>query len=64
MPAGMTVDINSASVVELGHVRFIGRKRAVAIVAGRPWQTPEDLVAKRIVPRKYYDQIKDHLVAK
>lgn len=60
----MPVDINNASAAELGKVRYIGRKRAQAIIAGRPWKHPEDLVAKQIVPRKYYDQIKDHLVAK
>ena len=58
------VDINSASTAELIRVRFIGRNRAAAIVAGRPWRHPEDLVAKRVMPRKVYDQIKDHLVAR
>lgn len=58
------VDINSASTVELIRVRFIGRNRAAAIVAGRPWRHPEDLVAKRVMPRKVYDQIKEHLVAR
>ena len=58
------VDINGASAVDLGKVRFIGRKRALAIIAGRPWKHPEDLVGKKILPQKYYDQIKDHLVAK
>jgi len=64
--AGVTralVDINSASAVELGKVKFIGRKRAAAIISGRPWHHPDDLVAKKVVPLKYYDQIKDHLVA-
>jgi competence protein ComEA len=58
------VDINAASADELGKVKFIGRKRAAAIIAGRPWQTPDDLVVKKVVPRKYFDQIKDQLVAK
>ena len=58
------VDINSASTAELIRVRFIGRNRAAAIVAGRPWRHPEDLVAKRVMPRKVYDQIKEHLVAR
>ncbi len=62
--AGTLVDINSASAVELGKVRFIGRKRAAAIVSGRPWRSPDELVAKKIVPQKYYDRIKDQLVAR
>ena len=45
------VDINSASTAELIRVRFIGRNRAAAIVAGRPWRHPEDLIAKRVMPR-------------
>lgn len=65
MPApAAPVDINSASAAELGKVRFIGRKRALAIVAGRPWRHPEELVNKKIVPQKYFEQIKDHLIAK
>ncbi len=58
------VDINSASTAELIRVRYIGRNRAAAIVAGRPWRHPEELVAKRVMPRKVYDQIKEHLVAR
>ena len=58
------VDINAATAAELGKVRFIGRKRAAAIVAGRPWKQTDELVAKKILPQKYYDQIKDHLVVK
>ena len=61
---GTLVDINSASAAELGKVRFIGRKRAAAIVSGRPWRSPDELVAKKIVPPKYYERIKDQLVAR
>ena len=64
VPPGVPVDINSASAAELGKVKFIGRKRAVAIIAGRPWQSTDDLVAKKVIPSKYYERIKDHLVAK
>lgn len=60
-PSG-PVDINTASAAELTKVRFIGRRRAAAIIAGRPWQNPEELVAARVVPRKIYDQIKEHLI--
>ncbi len=58
------VDINTATPVELTRVRFIGRNRAAAIVAGRPWKHPDELVAKRVMPKKVYDQIKDQLIAK
>ena len=58
------VDINTATPAELTHVRFIGRNRAKAIIAGRPWKHPDELVAKRVMPKKIYDQIKDQLIAK
>jgi len=58
------LDINVASEAELGRVRFIGRKRAAAIVSGRPWQHPDDLVAKKVVPAKVYSQIREQLVAR
>jgi competence protein ComEA len=58
------VDINSATPAELTGVRFIGRNRAAAIVKGRPWKHPDELVAKRVMPKKVYDQIKDQLIAK
>jgi DNA uptake protein ComE-like DNA-binding protein len=62
-PLAPLVDINSASAAELGKVKFIGRKRAAQIIAGRPWKSPDDLVAKKVVPLKYYDKIKDRLIA-
>jgi competence protein ComEA len=62
-PLAPLVDINSASAAELGKVKYIGRKRAAQIIAGRPWKSPDDLLAKKVVPLKYYERIKDRLIA-
>ena len=62
-PPMAQVDINTASAGDLVKVPYIGRKRAAAIISGRPWHSPEDLVGKRVLPRKYYDRIKDRLTA-
>ena len=38
--------------------------RAKAIIAGRPYKGKDDLVAKKILPQKVYDGIKDKIIAK
>jgi DNA uptake protein ComE-like DNA-binding protein len=56
------VDLNSASVEELNAIPgagLIGR----AIQRGRPYASPEDLVAKRILNRAAYERIKDQITA-
>ena len=58
------VDLNTATAAELDKVKFIGKKRAAKIIAGRPWKSPEDLVAKKVLPQKVFDKIKDRLVAR
>jgi DNA uptake protein ComE-like DNA-binding protein len=57
------VDINRASMGELTAVPYIGRKRAEAIMKGRPWQNVDELAVKYVVPRKYLDKIRDRLAA-
>jgi helix-hairpin-helix protein len=60
-PAGR-IDLNSASVEELNAIPgagLIGR----AIQRGRPYASPEDLVAKRILNRAAYERIKDQITA-
>src|SRR4051812_13610979 len=52
------MDINSASEKELATLKGIGDVRAAAIVKGRPYKGKDDLVAKKIVPQKVYDDIK------
>ena len=58
------MDINSASEKELATLPGIGDVRAKAIVKGRPYKGKDDLVQKKIVSQKVYDDIKDKIIAK
>ena len=58
------MDINTASEKELASLSGIGDVRAKAIVKGRPYKGKNDLVDKKIVPQKVYDDIKDKIIAK
>ena len=58
------MDINSASEKELATLKGIGDARAAAIVKGRPYKGKDDLVKKKIIPQKVYDEIKDQIIAK
>ncbi len=53
------LNINSASSSELEALPGIGPVTAGKIISGRPYQTVEDLVSKKIVSQKVYDQIKN-----
>src|SRR3954466_9492842 len=58
------MDINSASEKELATLKGIGDARAKAIVKGRPYKGKDDLVKKKILTQKVYDDIKDEIIAK
>jgi competence protein ComEA len=58
------VDINSAQLDELQSLPDIGRERAQAIVANRPFASIDELVEKRILPQSQFDQINDRIVAR
>lgn len=61
---GGLVDINSASATELDKLPGIGKARAQAIIANRPYKGKDDLAQRKIVPQNVYDQIKDKIVAR
>ena len=63
-PKGDPMDINSASESELATLKGIGDVRAKAIVKHRPYKGKDDLVRKKIIPQKVYDEIKDQIIAK
>jgi DNA uptake protein ComE-like DNA-binding protein len=54
------VDLNAASVTDLNGLGggMIGR----AIIAGRPYRTPEDLLAKRILNKATFARIRDQII--
>jgi competence protein ComEA len=58
------MDINSASEKELATLPGIGEARAKAIVKGRPYKGKDDLVKKKILTQKVYDDVKDKIIAK
>jgi DNA uptake protein ComE-like DNA-binding protein len=58
------IDLNSASEKELATLKGIGEVHAKAIVKGRPYKGKDDLVTKKIVTQKVYDDIKDQVIAK
>ena len=58
------MDINSASEKDLATLKGVGDVRAKAIVKGRPYKGKDDLVKKKIVPQKVYDDIKELIIAK
>lgn len=61
---GGLVDINSASAEELDKLPGIGKARAQAIIANRPYRSKDELAQRKIVPEKVYDQIKNKIVAR
>jgi DNA uptake protein ComE-like DNA-binding protein len=61
---GSVIDLNSASAEELDALPGIGKKRAAAIIAHRPYKAKDELVERKIIPQSVYSQIKDKIVAR
>lgn len=55
------VNLNSASQSELESLIGVGPVTAVKIISGRPYQTIEELVSKKILGQKTFDKLKDQL---
>ena len=55
------LDINSASAAELDKIKYVGAKRAAAIIAGRPWKSTDELVTRKVLPKAYYEKVKGNL---
>ena len=61
---GKLVDINSATAAELDALPGIGKSRADAIIKNRPYSGKDDLLARHIIPKNVYDEVKDKIIAK
>ena len=62
--ANTLVDLNSASKAELETLPGIGDGYADKIIAGRPYNRKDQLVAKKILPQATFDKIKDNVIAR
>ncbi len=56
-PATSAVDLNTASTAQLETLPGISPAKAHKIVAGRPYSTPNDLVAKNVLTQDQFDRI-------
>jgi competence protein ComEA len=59
--AESTVNINSASAGELDTLPGVGPATAAKIISGRPYTKAEDLIEKKIVSQKVFDNLKDKI---
>ena len=57
-PNSTRMNINSASLLELDQLPGVGPVISEAIVNGRPYTSPEDLVKNTIIKQAVYDKIK------
>lgn len=57
------LDINSASKDQLTHLPGINDRIAANIVAGRPYQSKDDLVAKKIISQAEFQKIQNQITA-
>ena len=62
--ANTLVDLNSASKAELETLPGIGDAYADKIIAGRPYNRKDQLVAKKILPQATFDKVKDNVIAR
>ncbi len=60
-PALALTNINTASAADLDKLPQIGKARAAAIIKGRPYTAPDDLVNKKVLSKGVFDKIKDKI---
>jgi competence protein ComEA len=58
------LDINTATRDQLTSLPGVTDAEADGVIAGRPYDDPEQLVTRRILPKSKYDKISDRLKAK
>jgi competence protein ComEA len=58
------VNLNTASAEDLDTLPGIGDKRSAAIMAGRPYKSANELVAKKVLTQGVFDKIKGNVDVK
>jgi competence protein ComEA len=58
---GERININTATLEELDKLPDVGPVKAKAIIAGRPYKTPEDIMKVKGIKEGIYNKIKDHI---
>jgi len=59
-----TLDVNTATKKQLMTLPGVTAAEADRIIAGRPYDRPEDLVTRHVISKKEYDRISDLLQLK
>jgi competence protein ComEA len=58
------LDLNTATREQLTSLPGVTGVEADEVIAGRPYDNPDQLVTRRILPQSKYDKIADRLTAK
>ena len=63
-PAGDKVNLNSATAEQLETLPGIGQKKAEAIIEGRPYARPEDIMKVKGIKQGIYDKIRHRITVR
>lgn len=58
------LDLNKATREQLAELPGINLAKADRIIAGRPYEQPQDLVSKRVLSQKEFDALSERVKAK
>jgi competence protein ComEA len=61
---GEKININTATLEDLDKLLGIGPVKGKAIIEGRPYKTPEDIMKVKGIKEGIYNKIKDHITVK
>jgi len=63
-PRCAALDLNTATKEQLLSLPGMTAEEADKVIAGRPYDDPNDLVKRHILPKAEYDKIADQVTAK